>query len=80
MSIAARVLVWIVGLYRRFISPLFPRHCRYEPTCSAYMVEAIKVHGAARGLAMGIRRIGRCHPWAPGGIDRVPAARARKVS
>ena len=80
MSIVGRSLVWLIGLYRRFLSPLLPRHCRYEPTCSAYMAEAIKVHGAVRGVALGVRRIGRCHPWAPGGIDRVPAARVRKVS
>ena len=79
MSLLARALIGLVTVYRRFISPLLPRHCRYEPTCSAYMIEAIRTHGAFRGLALGIRRIGRCHPWAPGGIDRVPP-RVRKVS
>ena len=77
MSLTSKALVWLIGLYRRFVSPLLPRHCRYEPTCSAYMAEAIRVHGAVRGVALGVRRIGRCHPWAPGGIDRVPAARVR---
>ena len=79
MSILGTALVWLIGLYRRFVSPLLPRHCRYEPTCSAYMAEAIRVHGALLGVAMGVRRIGRCHPWSPGGIDRVPAARVRKA-
>ena len=79
MSLLARALIGLVTVYRRFISPLLPRHCRYEPTCSAYMIEAIRTHGALRGLGLGIRRIGRCHPWAPGGIDRVPP-RVRKVS
>ena len=75
MSLLARALVAFVRLYQRFISPLLPRHCRYEPTCSAYMVEALRIHGAGRGLLLGLRRISRCHPWAPGGIDRVPRRR-----
>lgn len=75
MSPVSRILVALIGLYRRRVSPLFPRSCRYEPTCSAYALEAIQVHGAIRGVALGLRRIARCHPWAPGGIDRVPAGR-----
>ena len=77
MSPVARVLVVAIGLYRRVVSPLLPRSCRYEPTCSAYALEAIRVHGALRGSALAVRRIARCHPWAPGGIDRVPE---RKVA
>jgi putative membrane protein insertion efficiency factor len=69
----ARILVWMIGLYRRRISPLTPRHCRFEPTCSAYALEAIRVHGAARGCLMALRRIGRCHPFTTGGLDPVPA-------
>ena len=76
MSFAARVLVALIGVYRRFLSPLLPRHCRYEPTCSAYAIEAIKVHGAIRGTVLAVRRVARCHPFHPGGIDRVPARRA----
>ncbi|MDQ4144519.1 MAG: membrane protein insertion efficiency factor YidD [Actinomycetota bacterium] len=64
-----------ISLYRRFVSPLLPRHCRYEPTCSAYAFEALRRYGAARGLLLAVRRIGRCHPWAPGGLDPVPAER-----
>ena len=75
MSIPARFLLMLIGVYRRAISPLFPRHCRYEPTCSAYALEAIRVHGALRGAAMAGRRVARCHPWAPGGVDPVPAER-----
>ena len=75
MSPLARVVALVLRFYRRAISPLFPRHCRYEPTCSAYMLEAVRVHGAVRGIGLGLRRIGRCHPWAPGGIDRVPERR-----
>jgi len=72
----ARVALGLIGLYRRFISPLFPRHCRYEPTCSAYAGDAIRVHGLLRGGWLAARRIGRCHPWGSGGIDPVPEARA----
>jgi putative membrane protein insertion efficiency factor len=79
VNLVGRLLVGLIGLYRRFVSPLLPRHCRYEPTCSAYMAEAIRTHGAIRGIGLGLRRIGRCHPWGPGGIDRVPAPRARKA-
>jgi putative membrane protein insertion efficiency factor len=63
--------------YRRYITPLTPRHCRYEPTCSAYMYRSIEIHGAARGLWMGLKRIGRCHPWSSGGLDPVPEEAVR---
>ncbi|MGH2757018.1 MAG: membrane protein insertion efficiency factor YidD [Actinomycetota bacterium] len=76
MSPAARGLVALIALYRRFLSPLLPRSCRYEPTCSAYALEAIRVHGALRGSGMAARRIARCHPWAPGGVDHVPRRKA----
>ena len=75
MSPAARVVVALIGLYRRFISPLLGSHCRYHPSCSAYTLEAVQRFGAARGLWLGARRIGRCHPWAAGGIDPVPEKR-----
>lgn len=71
----ARVVLGGIALYRRWISPLMRRHCRYEPTCSAYAQEAIQVHGILRGSGMALRRISRCHPWALGGVDRVPAGR-----
>ena len=59
-------------LYKRFLSPLLPTSCRFEPTCSMYMYEAIEVHGVWKGTRMGIARIGRCHPMHPGGYDPVP--------
>ena len=72
----SHILVAVIGFYRRFISPLFPAHCRYEPSCSAYAVEAIRLHGAARGSLMAVRRIGRCHPWGGTGLDPVPPRKA----
>ena len=64
-----------IVVYRKVLSPLLPRACRYEPTCSAYAVEALSRYGAWRGSAMAARRVARCHPWAGGGIDPVPARR-----
>lgn len=74
-----RMLLLLVGGYRRFVSPLLPRRCRYEPTCSAYAAEAIRLHGALRGSLLAARRIARCHPWAPGGIDPVPRGAERRA-
>ena len=66
-----KVLVKAVHGYQRWISPVFPPACRYYPTCSNYMIEAIEKHGA-KGLLMGLARIGRCHPWSKEGDDPVP--------
>lgn len=79
MSLAARVLVAVIRGYRGLVSPLLGRHCRYEPTCSTYGHEAVVRHGAARGVWMTLRRVARCHPWAPGGYDPVPPAAAPKA-
>lgn len=78
MSPAARLLTALIGLYRRFVSPLLGPHCRYEPSCSAYAREAIATYGAWRGSRLALSRIARCHPWAPGGIDRVPARKLER--
>ncbi|WP_214411606.1 membrane protein insertion efficiency factor YidD [Sphaerisporangium fuscum] len=69
---AARILMAPIRFYRAFISPLLGPRCRFEPSCSAYGLEAIAVHGALRGLWLTARRIGRCHPFHPGGYDPVP--------
>ena len=73
MSPLARLLSALIGVYRRFLSPALPRHCRFEPTCSFYALEAIRTHGAIRGGVLAVRRIARCHPFSPGGVDHVPA-------
>ena len=67
------VVAWVLVAYRRVISPLYGDVCRYYPSCSAYTLEAVLRHGAAKGMWLGTRRIARCHPWAAGGLDPVPA-------
>lgn len=62
----------LIRFYKRFISPALPSACRFQPTCSEYMYEAIDVHGVVKGGWMGLKRIGRCHPLHPGGYDPVP--------
>ena len=73
-SAAARVLMALITGYRRFISPLLGARCRFAPSCSAYALEAVREHGALRGTWLAARRIGRCHPFNPGGFDPVPPA------
>lgn len=72
----ARALLAAVGFYSRAISPALPPRCRFYPTCSAYAAEAIAGHGAARGSWLALRRILKCAPWHPGGVDFVPEPRA----
>lgn len=67
-----KVLVKSVKGYQRYISPILPPACRYYPTCSNYMVQAIEKHGAIKGIAMGTARILRCHPFSKAGYDLVP--------
>ncbi|MFC6260399.1 membrane protein insertion efficiency factor YidD [Levilactobacillus fujinensis] len=67
-----RLLSFLVRGYQRFISPLFPPTCRYYPTCSTYMLQALEKHGAFKGSLMGIARILRCQPFVRGGVDPVP--------
>lgn len=68
---------WMVGAiraYQKLLSPFLGKNCRYHPTCSAYAVQAIEMHGAIKGPLMGIKRIGRCHPFSAGGLDPVPGS------
>jgi uncharacterized protein len=61
-----------IRIYQYTISPLLPKSCRHEPTCSEYTIQAVKVHGIAIGFWLGIKRIARCHPWGTSGYDPVP--------
>ncbi len=66
------LLIACVRFYQIAISPWLGRNCRYLPTCSAYTIEAIEMHGAWRGFWLGLKRISRCHPWGDSGYDPVP--------
>ena len=68
----ARAAAALLAAYKRFVSPLLPPACRFHPTCSEYAREAILRHGLLRGTWLTIRRLGRCHPFHPGGFDPVP--------
>ena len=70
--IARRAALLLLRFYKRFISPLLPPMCRFEPTCSVYTMQAVEKYGVLRGVWLGIRRLGRCHPFNPGGWDPVP--------
>lgn len=74
--IAKRCTVALLRGYKLFVSPLLPPACRFHPSCSVYTAEAVEVHGVARGLWLGVRRLARCHPWSAGGFDPVPPARS----
>lgn len=74
-SALARSLLFLVRGYQVYVSPALPPTCRFYPSCSAYGLEAIQIHGAARGCWLTLRRLLRCGPWHPGGIDLVPSAR-----
>lgn len=65
-------IIFLVKIYQKLLSPLMPGKCRYQPTCSEYMIEALKIHGIIKGLKLGIFRILRCHPWGGSGYDPVP--------
>ena len=67
------VVVAPINFYRRFISPAFPRRCKYHPTCSAYAVQAVRTYGVPRGLVLAAWRLLRCNPWSHGGMDPVEA-------
>jgi putative membrane protein insertion efficiency factor len=69
---ATRVLLALIAGYRRGLSPLLPRACRFTPSCSVYAAEAIGRHGAGRGVVLTIKRLVRCHPFHAGGYDPVP--------
>lgn len=71
-TLAIAPLVVLLKFYQYAISPLLGRSCRFDPSCSHYAVLALQRHGAIKGLWLAARRVGRCHPWHPGGYDPVP--------
>ncbi len=68
------LLIGLVNIYRYLISPVIGPRCRFHPTCSKYMIEAIKIHGPIKGTWLGLKRIAKCHPYNEGGYDPVPPA------
>lgn len=76
MSLAQNLLIWLIRVYQFVLSPWLGRNCRFHPSCSHYAIESVQKHGVLRGLWLTICRVGRCHPWHPGGHDPVPPARA----
>jgi putative membrane protein insertion efficiency factor len=75
-----RALIALVRAYRLLLSPWLGSACRFEPTCSAYALQALERHGAVAGSALTLGRIARCHPWCAGGLDPVPAHAPRLFS
>ncbi len=71
-DIAKLFLLAPLYLYRWGISPILPGSCRYEPSCSSYAIEAVKIHGPLRGAWLSVKRLSRCHPWGGAGCDPVP--------
>ncbi len=70
-NIILSVILKILYFYKNGISPYLPGACRFQPTCSEYMIEAIKIHGIVKGILLGIKRICKCHPWGESGYDPV---------
>ncbi len=75
----AAILVLLVRIYQWTLRPFIGAHCRFEPSCSAYAIEALQSHGALHGAALSVRRILRCNPWTAGGFDPVPCRCDPKV-
>ncbi|MBN94511.1 MAG: membrane protein insertion efficiency factor YidD [Deltaproteobacteria bacterium] len=74
------LLLLLLQAYKRYVSPVLPPACRFLPTCSVYAMEAVQVHGAARGSWLALMRLGRCHPFSAGGLDPVPLLKASEAS
>jgi putative membrane protein insertion efficiency factor len=71
-DLPSRGLIAMLRGYRYWVSPMLGRNCRFEPSCSRYAMEAIRSHGPLRGCWLAVRRLSRCHPFTPGGLDPVP--------
>ena len=73
-TVVAAPAIWLIKAYQLFLSPLRPPTCRFYPSCSGYALTAIERFGMLRGSWLAARRLLRCHPWNPGGVDHVPQA------
>jgi uncharacterized protein len=73
-TLPQKSLIGLLKAYRKVISPVYGQVCRFFPSCSAYALEAVTVHGAVKGTWLGLRRLSRCHPWNDGGVDHVPSS------
>lgn len=73
-KLLSKLFIGLVNIYRYMISPVIGPRCRFHPTCSGYMIEAIKIHGPIKGTWLGLKRLGKCHPYNDGGYDPVPPA------
>jgi len=71
-TVVAAPFIWLIRAYQLFVSPMRPQTCRFYPSCSAYALTAIQRFGPLRGSWLAVRRLLRCHPWTPGGVDHVP--------
>lgn len=74
----SQLLILLIKIYQKILSPLCPGTCRYQPTCSQYMINAIRIHGICKGIFLGTKRILRCHPWGGSGYDPVPEPTNKK--
>jgi len=72
------VFIFLIKCYKKAISPLLPKTCRFTPTCSSYAIEALQIHGAIKGTYLSIKRILRCNPFCQGGYDPVPPKISKK--
>jgi len=77
VKILSQIAILPVRVYQKFLSPLLPPSCRYQPTCSQYMIDAINEWGPLKGIWLGLKRIARCHPWGGHGHDPVPSKKEK---
>ncbi|BFH61644.1 membrane protein insertion efficiency factor YidD [Paenibacillus azoreducens] len=78
MGLSRKMVQGPILFYRKYISPLKPPTCRFYPTCSAYAMEAVEVHGALKGSWLAAKRIAKCQPFHPGGLDPVPPRKEKR--
>jgi putative membrane protein insertion efficiency factor len=80
IDLPARVAILLVKGYQKMVSPYLGQHCRFHPTCSHYCIDALRQHGMVCGLWLGLKRICKCHPFHPGGVDPVPEKKKDRSS